>query len=91
MENFKKVLWTLGLVGFGIFLGAFEIGGKTTVEHAVETWNAEAPKAAKHIRNGLNQTVRLAEEEESPKEHYGADDRAAVNKLVSRGVKSSKK
>lgn len=95
MEKFKFFLWSAGCVGVGIFLSTVEFGGKTTVQHVVDTWNSEAPGAVENIKSGFGNASKKGkgsrDDDDRPNEHYAPDDRAAVNKIVSRSGKGSKK
>lgn len=95
MEKFKFFLWSAGCVGVGIFLSTVEFGEKTTLQHVVDTWNSEAPGAVENIKSGLSGNSKKGkvgrDDEDRPNEHYAPDDRAAVNRIVSRSGKGSKK
>lgn len=86
----RTLIWTAMCIAFGIFLGTFEVGGKTPFQHAKAAVDGkQAPKLsqlkeqAEDAVDGAKKKLAEAKEEAAqPTEKHSADDKDAVNKLI---------
>ena len=95
MGVLRTTVWTLGAIGFGIFLARFSIGGKTILERGEAAWRGHSgPAQVEKVKEKISDTVDdakvaiKAKLENQPVESHSEKDREAVNKLVAkRGTK----
>lgn len=92
MGILRFVIWTSLCVGFGIFLGTSEFGGKTPWQHLQGTWKQQAPKLDK-VKDGAEDLAFEVKKKVSgpelgqPKERHNAEDRQAIDQLINKRSK----
>ncbi len=70
MGFIRFLLWTSMCIGLGIFIGTWEIDGKTPAQHFQTMW-----KHAPAVSNPLKK---------APTETHSAEDKAAIDKLIAK-------
>ena len=85
----RTLFWTVCAVAFGVFLGSYEVDGRTPLEHARRAWKANAgPSALEGLKGRFEGSLESARDalatDKKPHEHHSAEDRAAINKLIAK-------
>jgi hypothetical protein len=76
MGFIRFLLWTSMCIALGIFIGTWEIDGKSPAQHFKTIWkSAPVPEAVKK---------KLAAPGAVPTETHSEEDREAVNRLVAK-------
>jgi hypothetical protein len=91
MGILRFVLWTTLCIGLGIFLGTYEIGGKTPWQSARGLWKQSAPRLEK-VKDSAEDLVvdvkkKVSPQAETPKERHSKDERDAIDQLISKRSK----
>lgn len=91
MGILRFVLWTTLCIGLGIFLGTYELGGKTPWESAQSLWKQQAPKLEK-VKDGAEDLVgdvkkKVTAPPAQPKERHTQDDRDAIDQIIAKRSK----
>lgn len=91
MGILRFVLWTTLCIGLGIFLGTYEIGGKTPWQSAQGLWKQSAPKLEK-VKDSAEDLVvdvkkKVTPTSAAPKERHTQDDRDAIDQIISKRSK----
>ena len=92
MAFLRSFLWSCCCIGFGIFLGTVEVGGRTSLSHAQLAWRrAVAPAvngAVANAKSGLQDAKESVQDrltpKDRPREHVSAADRAGLDSLIAR-------
>jgi len=69
MGFIRFLIWTAMCIGLGVFIGTWEIDGKTPAMHLKQMWKGAPP-----------QLKKLA----APTETHSDEDREAINRIVAK-------
>ena len=92
MGILRFVLWTTLCIGFGIFLGTHQLGGKTAWQTMQGAWKEQSPRLDK-VKDGAEDLVDEVKKKVSskdgarPTEHHTTEDRDAIEKLIAKRSK----
>jgi hypothetical protein len=91
MGFLRFVIWTALCTGFGVFLGTYEIAGKTPWESMQGAWKQQAPKLEK-VKDGAEDLAvevkkKVGAPEAQPRERHNAEDRQAIDQIISKRSK----
>jgi hypothetical protein len=93
MGVLKFLVWTTCAVGLGVFLARGNVNGRTPLDHMERTWKRTVnPSTLDKVKGGVEDAVdsaRGAVSQKSanaagPRERITAEDRAAVNDIISK-------
>lgn len=80
MGFIRFLLWTSMCIGLGIFIGTWEIDGKSPAQHFKQIMKS-APSVP---MPSLDQVKKLASSGAAPTESHSEEDREAINRLVAK-------
>lgn len=93
MGILRFVVWTTLCIGLGLFLGTYELGGKTPWQSAQSLWKQQAPKLEK-VKDGaedlvgdVKKKVTSTPEAAAPKEKHTKDEREAIDQIIAKRSK----
>ncbi|MGE6763234.1 hypothetical protein ACQKGO_34800 [Corallococcus interemptor] len=93
MGVLKFLVWTTCAVGLGVFLARGNVNGRTPLDHMERTWKRTVnPSTLDKVKDGVEDVVDSAKGAVSqksanaagPRERITAEDRAAVNDIISK-------
>lgn len=93
MGILRFLVWTAVCIGLGLFLGTFEVGGRTAWQAMQGAWNRQAPRLekvkaeAEDLMESAKKKVTTTPDSE-PKERHLKEDREAVERIISKRSKS---
>lgn len=92
MGLLRFVIWTGLCVAFGIFLGTYDLGGRTPWKLMQSAWKTQSPAVVESV-NGVKKKLAAPEKAEpgavttaasGPRESHTADDKKAIDQLISK-------
>lgn len=92
MGIFRFVVWSSLCVALGIFLGTAEFSGRTPWQLMQGAWKQQGPRLekvrddAEDLANGVKKKVSTSQEA-PPKERHSADERKAIDDIISKRTK----
>jgi hypothetical protein len=94
MGILRFLMWTTLCIGLGIFLGTYELGGKTPWQTMQSAWKQQSPKLDK-VKDGAEDLVDDVKKKVStqdpvaqpPKERHNKEDREAIDQIISKRSK----
>ena len=92
MGILRFVIWTTLCIGLGIFLGTYELGGKTPWQSMQGAWKQQAPRLEK-VKGEAGDLVDDVKKKVStqdvaqPKERHDKEDREAIDQIISKRSK----
>ena len=92
MGLLRFVVWTTLCVGLGIFLGTYDLGGKTPWQAMQGAWKQQAPRLEK-VKGEAGDLVDDVKKKVStqdvaqPKERHDKEDREAIDQIISKRSK----
>ncbi len=93
MGILRVILWTGLCVGLGIFLGTYEIHGRTPWQTVQGAWKQQGPRlekvkdGAEDLVDGVKKRVSQETAPAQPKERHSKEDREAIDQLISKRSK----
>lgn len=91
MGLIRFVIWTTLCVGLGIFLGTYELKGRTPWQYAQSMWKHEGPRLekvredAEGFVEGVKRKVTDAQPATAqPSERHAPEERQAIEQLISK-------
>ncbi len=89
----RFIVWTTLCIALGIFLGSYEVGGRTPWQTMQTVWKQQAP-ALNKVRDGAEDLVDDVKKKVStqdpaaqPKERHNEEDRRAIDQIISKRSK----
>lgn len=92
MGILRIAVWTALCIGFGLFLGTYELGGRTPWQSVQGAWKHQAPRLEK-VKDGAEDLVddvkkKVSTQEISqPRERHNKEDREAIDQIISKRSK----
>ena len=80
----KSFLWTLGAIGFGIFISTFRIQGRTPLEQGGRFFQQTMKPAGAKMWIKAKDAVSNAQATQTPVEHHTDGDRARLENLLAK-------
>lgn len=92
MALLKFIGWTSTCVMLGVWVGSFEFGGRTPMQHMQRAWKSSAPKLEKvkdHAEDLVDEVKKKVSTKDAarPTEHHTSEDRDAIEKLIAKRAK----
>lgn len=93
MGILRFVIWTALCIGFGLFLGTYELGGRTPWQSVQSAWKQQAPRlekvkgGAEDLVDDVKKKVSTTQEISQPKERHDKEDREAIDQIISKRSK----
>lgn len=94
MGILRFLVWTTLCIGLGIFLGTYEVGGRTPWQLMQGAWKQQGPRLEKvkddagELVNGVKKKVAQDPAfQQQPKERHSAEEREAIDQLISKRTK----
>lgn len=88
LRVFKFIVWTTLAIAFGVYLGAYEIDGRSVYEHASKLWRQQGSGRLTQVKGDIEGAISDAKRagvlKAAPTEHHSEADKDAVNALVAR-------
>ncbi|MFZ5446983.1 MAG: hypothetical protein ACOZQL_43800 [Myxococcota bacterium] len=94
MGFLRFLVWTSLCIALGIFLGTWEIGGRTPWQLMQGAWKQQGPRLEKvkddagELVDGVKKKVSTEPAfQQQPKERHSKEDREAIDQLISKRTK----
>lgn len=93
MGFLRFVVWTTVCVALGIFLGTYQLGAHTPWQLMQSTWKEQSPRLdkvkgeAEGLVDDVKKKVSTQDPVAQPKERHTADEREAVDQIISKRSK----
>lgn len=93
MGILRFLVWTTLCLGTGIFLGSYDVGGRTPWQLMQGAWKEQSPRLqkvkgeAETLVDDVKKKVATQNPAQLPKEKHDQEDRAAIDQIISKRSK----
>jgi hypothetical protein len=94
MRLLIPILWTLGCVALGYFLGTTDLSGRTAAEQAKRLWKHEGERRlsqASDLADDVKRKTMGLAKDLRPLDRHSPDEREAVDRLIANQQKRESK